>query len=89
MTDLVIRVATDEAPQGRATFDNFEEEADEYAGHNDEIDQAPQQPAIKLSLGRQDPVVTTGDPTLVEIALANALRNAIEAVLEVRGSSSE
>ena len=82
LTDLVVRVAADEASQGRATLDVFNNEADDDS-LDDEAEQVPQQPVIKLLLARRDPVVTMGDPTLVEIAVANALRNAIEAVLEV------
>ena len=51
------------------------------AGLEDDWEQAPQQRVIRLSLARRDPIITTGDPTLVEMAVANALRNAIEAVL--------
>ena len=79
LTDLVARVAADEALQGRAILDVIGSEADD----DDETDQVPQQPVIKLLLARRDPVVTMGDPMLVEIAVANALRNAIEAVSEV------
>ncbi len=81
LTDLVIRVAEDEAKQGRATLDDSKGEADEGAGLEDDWEQAPQQRVIKLSLARRDPIITTGDPTLVEMTVANALRNAIEAVL--------
>ena len=84
LTDLVIRVAEDEVTQCRATLDDFEKEAGGDAGLDDKPEPAQQQPVAKLSLARRDPVVTTGDPTLVEIAAANALRNAIEAGLEVR-----
>lgn len=84
LTDLVIRVAADEAAQGRATLDNFKEEAEEVTGLDGDIEQIPQQTTIKMLLDRRDPVITTGDPTLVEMAVANALRNAIEAILEVQ-----
>ena len=83
LTDLVIRSAADEVMQGRATLYNFEDVTNEGVGLDDETEQSSQQPVVKLSLARQDPVVTTGDPTLVGMAVANALRNAIEAVLEV------
>ena len=83
LTDLVIRVAVSEATQGRATLDNFEHGASDDVGPDNEVEQEPQQPVVKLSLARRDPVVTKGDPILVELAVANALRNAIEAVLEV------
>ena len=82
LTDLVVRVAADEVSQGRATLDVFDSEADDDS-LDDEAEQVAQHPVIKLSLARRDPVVTMGDPTLVEIAVVNALRNAIEAVLEV------
>ena len=84
LTDLVVRVAEDEAKRGRATLDYSNEEADEEAAQEDYGDKAPPQRAVNLSLARRDPVITTGDPTLIEIAVANALRNAIEAVMEVR-----
>ena len=82
LTDLVVRVAADEAAQGRATLDSLKEEANEVTGLDGDAEQIPQQTTIKLMLARRDPVITTGDPTLVEMAVANALRNAIEAVLE-------
>ena len=72
LTDLVARVASDECAQGRAILDNSK------------VEQAPQRGVIRLSLARQDPVITIGDPTLVEMVVANALRNAIEAALEVQ-----
>ena len=84
LTDLVVRVAADEATQGRATLDNLQGETDENAGLDDDAEEVRRPTVIKLSLARRDPVITTGDPTLVEMAVANALRNAIEAVLEVR-----
>ena len=83
LTDLVVRVAADEATKGRATIDNLEQEADEDAGLDDDTEQATQQLVVKLLFARRDPVVTTGDPTLVSMAVTNALRNAVEAVLEV------
>ena len=86
LTDLATRVAEDEVTQGRATIDNFQEEADRYAGLDDQAEQPQKQPVVKLSLARRDPVVTTGDPSLVEMAAVNALRNAIEAALEVGDS---
>lgn len=83
LTDLVVRVAADEVAQGRATLDSLKEEADEVTTLDGDAEQIPQQTAIKLMLARRHPVNTTGDPTLVELAVTNALRNAIEAVLEV------
>ena len=84
LTDLVVRVAADEATQGRATLDNLQGEAVENADLDDDADEVPQPTVIKLLLARRDPVITTGDPILVEMAVANALRNAIEAVTEVQ-----
>ena len=83
LTDLVVRVAVDEVMRGRATLDNFNEQVDEATDLDDEAEQAPQQPVVKLSLGRRSPVATTGDAALVEMVAANALRNAVEAVLTV------
>ena len=83
LTDLVLRVAADEVMRGRATLDDFNEQVDEIASLDDEAEQAPQRPVVKLSLGRRGPVATTGDPELVEMVAANALRNAVEAVLVV------
>ena len=85
LTDLVVRVAADEVMRGRAIFSNFNEQVDEAAAFDDEAEQAPHQSIAKLSLGRRGPVATTGDPALVEMVAANALRNAIEAVLVVLG----
>ena len=84
LTDLVVRVAKDEAARGRATLDSLKEEADEVTALNGDAEQIPQQTAVKLMLARRDPVITTGDPTWVEMAVANALRNAIEAILEIQ-----
>ena len=83
LTDLVIRVAADEIMQGRATLYDFEDVTNWGIDLNDEAEQSSQQPVVQLSLTRRDPVITTGDPTLIGMAVANALRNAIEAVLEV------
>ena len=83
LTDMVIRVAADEAAQGRAKLSDFQEEVDESTSIDTETEQVPRPPVIELSFARRDPVFTTGDPTLVGIAAANALRNAIEAALVV------
>ena len=79
LTDLVVRVAADEAAQGRAILDNLKVEADDNADIDDDAEENSQPTVIKLSLARRDPVITTGDPALIEMAVANALRNAIEA----------
>lgn len=84
LTDLVGRVAANEAAQGRATLDSLKEETEEVTGLDGDAERIPQQTSIKMMLDRRDSVITTGDPTLVEMAVANALRNAIEAVLEVQ-----
>ena len=84
LTDLVLRVAENEAQRGRAILDSPEQRSDIDAAAEFDTELEPQQPAIKLSPARRDPVVTAGDPALVELALANALRNAIEAVLELQ-----
>ena len=83
LTDLVVRVAEIEEIQGRAILESFESETGGDIGSVDESEPVGQKPVVKLSLARRDPVVTTGDPALVELAVANAVRNAIEAVLEV------
>ena len=81
LTDLVVRAAADEVRQGRAIFDDIRVDINQSPGAGDNAQRTFLQPLTKLSLAREDPVMTTGDPALVEIALANALRNAIEAVL--------
>lgn len=81
LTDLAVRVAEDEAKQGRVILDDSKGEADESGGLEDDWEQGRPQRVIPLSLARRDPIITTGDPTLVEMAVTNALRNAIEAVL--------
>ena len=86
LTDLVVHVAADEAKQGRAVLDDLTEAMDGNPRAGDHAQQTLQQQLTKLSLARQDPIITTGDPALVEIALANALRNAIEAVLAKSGN---
>ena len=83
LTDMVVRIAAVEAAQGRIAIDLWEEGKGQEADPSDDSEQAPKQLLVKLSLGRRDPVVTLGDPILIEMAVTNALRNAIEAVLEV------
>lgn len=84
LTDIVNRVAADEAAQGRATLDRLKLEAEEATGSDGVIELNSQQTTIRVMLDRSEPVFTTGDPALVEMAVANALRNAIEASLEVQ-----
>ena len=74
LTDLVIRVAADEIAKGRATLDNWEDQKDEDAELDYQRNDTMRLSAVKLSLARRDPVLTTGDPTLVELAVTNALR---------------
>ena len=81
ITDLVIRVAENEAKRSRAILENPRHKIDEVTSLDLDMEQALAEPVVKLSPARRDPVVTTGDPTLVELSVANALRNAIEAVL--------
>ena len=83
LTDLVVRIAADEAAQGRAILDNLKVEAADNADIDDDAEENSQPTVIKLSLARRDPVITTGDPALIEMAVANALRNAIEAFVEI------
>ncbi len=83
LTDLVLRVATDEVRQGRATLNASESEETRNSYLENDVDGITERPIVELSLGGQGPVVTMGDPALIEITLANALRNAIEATLEV------
>ena len=83
LTDMVIRAAADETAQGRAKLNDFQEELDENTTVDTETEQVPRPLVIELSLARRDPVFTMGDPTLLGIALANALRNAIEAAFVV------
>ena len=78
----MVRIAEEEVTPGRATLDDLVEAVANNADL-DGAEQAHQRSAIKLVLARRDPVVTTGDPTLVELALTNALRNAVEAALAV------
>ena len=84
LTDLVIRVAENEAKQGRAALDDSKEEAYGEGGLHGDGKHTARQVVIKLSLARRDPVITIGDPQLVEMAVANALRNAVEAVMDVQ-----
>ena len=86
LTDLVVRIAADETKQGRATLDSLKENSEDDIDLVDGLEQESWSVSVRLLLAREDPVMTTGDPTLVEMALANALRNAIEAVLEVSDS---
>lgn len=86
LTDSVTRVVADEVRTGRASLDPLEHEA-EQESLEDETEGRTGRRAVTLSLARRDPVITTGDPTLIEIALANVVRNAIEAVLGVPKNS--
>lgn len=87
LTDLVVRVAEFEVTQGRATLNDSREEEHKVTGLDGDASQVSRPIAVNLAPARRDPVVTTGDPTLVEMAVANALRNAIEAVLEIQGGN--
>ena len=90
LTDLVVGVAADEAAQGRATLDIMNAAEGAAGDPANDAEQVPQQTVIRLSFARREPVITTGDPTLVKLAAANAVRNAIEAVLEAEeGGRSE
>ena len=83
LTDLVIRVAENEVRRTRASLGNPGQRSDENTGLGLDAEIVPEPPVVKLSPGRRDPVITTGDPALVDMAVANAIRNAIEAVLEL------
>ena len=86
LTDLVVRIAADETKQGRAILDSLKEKSEDGIDLVNGLGQQSRSVPVRLLLAREDPVMTTGDPTLIEMALANALRNAIEAVLEVSDS---
>lgn len=86
LTDLVVKVAQDEATIWRAVLDGPNESADETAGIDDGTDQSTSRKIINLSLPRREPVVTTGDPALIELVVKNALTNAVEAVMAVQDS---
>ena len=81
LTDLVVRAADNEVTRGRATLDDFKEEQNEATALTDESEREQPQSVIRLSFTRRDSGVTMGDPMLIELAVTNALRNAIESVL--------
>ena len=80
LTDLIVRAVEEESTLSRVTFD-VPLELQTADSALSETESAQQRRAIGLMLARRDPVVTTGDPVLVGLALANALRNAVEASL--------
>ena len=84
LTDLVVRAATDEVNQGRAIIEQVPEGAIDGTSENGDAERAPLETKIKLKLAHRSQVITTGDPSLISLAVANALRNAIEAVSEVQ-----
>ena len=83
LTAVVGQVAEEEIAKGRITLEAEDGTSEETRFR----DASPTQAGSKVHviLARSDPVVTVGDPTLVTISLANALRNAVEAVLERLG----
>ncbi len=86
LTDLVVNVAEYEVERGRAILNDWVETPIQIADSNDGADQTHDASTVTLSLPRREPVVTTGAPALIELAVKNALTNAVEATLAVQGS---
>lgn len=81
LTDLAGQVASQERLHYADALSTDSMNTDDEAREASET--SSMGPSATLELARTDPVVTIGDPALVEMALANTLRNAIEAVLEM------
>lgn len=83
LTDMVTQAAQDEVERGRATLDIPLAAAEQNPREHQPTSGRAKGSRVELALARHDPIVTLGDPALVEMALVNALRNAVEAVLEL------
>ena len=81
LTDLVGRVASRELPHYGTSVTTHPLIPAEDERQSDE--NSPRCRRATLELARTEPVVTIGDPALIELALANTLRNAIEAVIDM------
>lgn len=79
LTDTVAQIADEEVARGRATLGGADDTA--AGSRYGESGEEEEGPKVHLILARSEPVVTFGDRTLVALAVANALRNAGEAVL--------
>ena len=84
LTDLVVKVAEDEATIWSAVLDGRGELSDEPSGVEEGADQIPKRKIIKFLLPRREPVVTTGDRALIELVVKNVITNAVEANMAVQ-----
>ena len=82
LTDMVTQAAEDEVERGRATLDVSAESTAQDTHERGTRGQGRKKARVAVALARHEPVVTVGDPALVEMALVNALRNAVEAILD-------
>ena len=87
LTDLVVRVSEVEARRNLVASGILSEEEDGSQIPGGYIEQFSKSTGIGLNLSRKEPVPSSGAPKLVELALGNALRNAIEAILAVQDES--
>lgn len=81
LTDMVVQIVEGEVTRGRARLHDSTENAENNVVLDGGLAGLQPGTVVQVALGRRDPVVTVGDPALVGLALANALRNAVEAVL--------
>ena len=87
LTDLVVRILEVECRHSLDSLGGLTKETGNLQGSEGYAEQFSKSTGIGLTLARQDPVSTSGAGKLVEVALANAIRNAIEAVLAVEERS--
>ncbi len=84
LTDLVVRVSEVESRRNLVASGILSKEEDGPQIPVGYIEQFSESTGIGLTLTRREPVLSSGAPKLVELALGNALRNAIEAIFAVQ-----
>lgn len=87
LTDLVSQVSEVEARRNLVVSGILPEEETDSRILDDHIKQLFESTGIEIILARREPVHCSGAPKLIELALGNAIRNAIEAVLAVQGEN--
>lgn len=84
LTDLIARVSEIESRRYLFFSGKLTEEEDGSQFPGNSIEQLFELTGVRLTLTRTDPVLSSGAPNLVELALGNVFRNAIEAILAVQ-----
>lgn len=84
LTDLVSQVSEVETRRSLVVSGILSEEENDFRILDDHIRQFFESTGTEIILTRREPVLCSGAPKLIELAVGNAIRNAIEAVLAVR-----